>query len=251
MSRKLNLVAVSYFNTLPFISAIKESDLLSDINVNLQHPANCARAALEGTADIALIPVAILNQLTDYTVVTDYCIGCNGRVDSVMLYSQVTINEIQNVVLDYQSKTSVQLVKVLAENYWDINPNWQQGELGFENSINGNTAAVVIGDRTFEMHGKFKYEYDLGEEWKKYSGLPFVFAVWVAKNNVDSEIIESLNATLKHGIASINLLNIDNQNLNESQVRYLRDRINYRLDANKRNGLARFLKLLENKPILS
>src|SRR6185369_11597556 len=113
-------------------------------------------------------------------IISDYCIGADGDVGSVLLLSDVPMSEIKNVLLDYQSRTSVTLAQVLADKYWRIKPRWTDAKENYERDIKGTTAGVVIGDRTFALKNKFKYTYDLSGEWKIFTGLPFVFACWVA-----------------------------------------------------------------------
>src|SRR5687768_5763961 len=172
--------AVSYLNTKPFIYGIEKVLDPKLYSLQLDIPSVCAEKLVSGQADLGLVPVAVLPQLKEYYLVSDFCIGAVGAVDSVMLYSFVPLGEIEEVLLDYQSRTSLLLARVLAKEYWKICPRWVNAGEGFENDIRDRTAAVVIGDRTFSLSGKFPFQYDLSAEWHKMTGLPFVFACWVA-----------------------------------------------------------------------
>ena len=182
--QKIRVSAVSYLNTLPFLYGINNSEIKSQLDLSLDMPSDCAKKLLSGEVDLGLVPVAILPQLKEYHIVSDYCIGAVGNVDSVALYSDVPLNEIKEIYLDYQSKTSVNLVQILAEKYWNISPKWINAKAGFENKIQGTTAAIIIGDRTFNLPKSYQYKYDLAEQWLEFTGLPFVFACWVANKEL-------------------------------------------------------------------
>ncbi len=190
------------------------------------------------------MPVALLPELENFKVITDYCIGANGKVDSVKLYSMVPLHEIKTVILDYQSKSSVTLTKVLNKFFWNTNFQFEDAVPGYEQFVSGNTAAVVIGDRTFALNGTYKYEYDLAEEWKKFTGLPFVFAAWVSTSETNPEFVNEFNEVLKKGIKDIDSA-LKNSKLNFPSKfdpeDYLKNKIDFNLDDKKKIALELFL----------
>src|ERR1035437_2307974 len=161
----LRISAVSYVNSKPFIYGIQHGGFLKDYSLSLDIPSVCAKKLRTNQVDIGLAPVAIIPELKNYFILPDFCIGANGPVMTVMLYSEVPLKEIKNIFLDYQSRTSIMIVRILAKYFWKISPNWTQATIGYEANINGPTAGVIIGDRNFSLSGKFKYVYDLSEEW--------------------------------------------------------------------------------------
>ncbi|MDB4127109.1 menaquinone biosynthesis protein, partial [Flavobacteriales bacterium] len=175
----LKISAVSYLNTIPFVHGLKQSELIKIIDLQLDYPSICAEKLINGIVDLALVPVAVIPKLKEAHIISDYCIGANGAVDTVCLYSDVPIEEIESIALDYQSRTSVALLKILLNEYWQLNPELKKANVGFEENIKGNHAALVIGDRAFALNTKYAYIYDLSAIWKKMTGLPFVFAAWV------------------------------------------------------------------------
>lgn len=190
------------------------------------------------------MPVALLNELDNFKIITDYCIGANGKVDSVKLYSQVPLMEIKTVVLDYQSKSSVTLIKVLNKFFWKTDFEFEGAKPGYENEISGTSSAVVIGDRTFSLNGNFKYEYDLAEEWKNHTGLPFVFAAWVTTSAVDDSLINEFNLALKNGILNTdNALAVSAHKFPDKfdAQDYLKNKIDYYLDDKKKVAIELFL----------
>jgi chorismate dehydratase len=245
----IKISIVNYTNTLPFKWALKRSDLIGKIELHEDIPSICAQKLKFKQVDLALVPVALLAELDTYFIETDFCIGANGKVDSVKLYSQVPLNEIKTVTLDYQSKSSITLTKVLFKFFWKEGVNYIDAKPGFESDIKDTNAAVVIGDRTFSLNGKYKYEYDLAEEWKKFTGLPFVFAAWVSTEKLPVVFIQEFNSILKFGIDNI-LDAIDEdtsvKDLSKVQtIEYLTKRIDYNLNSEKRKALELFLSYIK------
>lgn len=244
---KVKISVVSYLNSKPFIYGLENSDINNKIDLQLDIPSVCAQKLLEGKVDIGLIPVAVIPQLPEYHIISDYCIGAEGKVASVMLYSEVPLHEIENVLLDYQSRTSVTLVQVLAKYFWKISPAWVKAEADYEKNISGTYAAVIIGDRTFGLEGKYKFAYDLAEEWQKFTGLPFVFACWVANKELPAEFLNSFNTALKWGIVKMpHLINeIETSGTYPTNVDfYLNHNISYNFNDRKKKALELFLSYL-------
>lgn len=238
----ITITAVSYLNTLPFIYGLENfTELKGKYKLELDYPARCAEKLLNAQSDVGLIPAAVVPQLKGYKIITDYCIGAVGKVASVLLLSQVPLNEIKTITLDYQSRTSVQLVQVLAREFWKIQPQWIAAQNGFENKIQEQNAAVVIGDRALEISKNFTYVYDLAEHWQNFSSLPFVFAVWVAKNDVDKSIITILNEGLSLGVENIAAV-VEKYQQNEkiNLTTYYTENISYNFDDEKKKGLEKF-----------
>ena len=245
MSEKIKISIVNYTNTLPFKWALKRSSVLEKIDLQEDIPSICAQKLKYKQVDLALVPVALIPELDSYFIETDYCIGANGKVDSVKLYSAVPLQEITTVTLDYQSKSSITLTKVLFKFFWKLPVTFLDAKPGFEHDIKNTDAAVVIGDRTFDLNGVYRYEYDLAEEWKKFTGLPFVFAAWLSTEKLPEHFIAEFNAVLQHGVDNIHqALEEDYQVKNLSKaltLQYLTERIDYRLNEEKRKALALFL----------
>lgn len=244
---KVKISIVSYSNTLPFLYGLRQSDLINDIDLQLDIPSKCAEKLLTNQVDIGLVPVAILPQLPEYYILSDFCIGANKKVNSVILVSDVPLEEIDTILLDYQSKTSINLVQVLAKEYWKISPKFKHATVGFENNINGKTAAVIIGDRTFNLSKPYQYIYDLAEEWYKFTGLPFAFACWVANKPISPEFVGKLNQALAFGVNHIQeAIKLSNNNgITFDQLQnYLTNDISYELTNDKRKSIQLFLDYL-------
>lgn len=244
---KVKISIVSYLNSLPFLFGLKNSPIINDIELSLDIPSKCAEKLLTNQVDIGLVPVAILPQLKHYQILSDYCIGANKKVNSVILVSDVPLNDIEEVLLDYQSKSSINLVQVLARKYWKITPKFTHASVGFENQVNDKTAAVIIGDRTFNLNKPYAYIYDLAEEWNKFTGLPFAFACWVANKPIAPEMVEKLNEAFSFGVNHIpEAIGLANNNgiTFEQLQHYLTNHISYELNDDKRKSIQLFLEYL-------
>lgn len=243
---KIKISAVSYLNTKPFVYGLQHSDLIREIDLSLDIPSLCARKLSTGLADIGLIPVAAISDVVNARQISDYCIASSGKVRTVVLLSNVPLPEITKIVLDYQSRTSVQLVRVLAACYWKIVPEWESGQPGYiESDIETTTAIVVIGDRVFEAEKKFTYCYDLGETWKEFTGYDFVFACWIANKPIDIEFISKFNKALAGGLLHLEEVIVEcEKNYPDYQLNdYFYNNISFTFDDSKRKGLELFLKL--------
>ncbi len=248
--KKIKVSVVSYLNSKPFIYGLQHSGILNEIDLSLDIPSVCAQKLMDNEADIGLIPVAVIPLLKEKYIISDYCIGAIGKVHSVILYTEVPLEKIEKIILDYQSRTSVQLVQVLAKHYWKINPLFEAGDLDYETKITNTTAAVIIGDRTFELVGKYKYEYDLAEEWNKFTHLPFVFACWVANKNISPAFSLKFNQALQLGMENKDKLiaELENTGMYPFDLRlYLNKCISFELDHQKKQGLELFLSYLSKQ----
>jgi chorismate dehydratase len=243
--KKIKVGAVSYLNTKPLLYGIKHHNIFQQIELIENYPSHIAQLLIDDKIDLGLIPVAAIPRLKEHHIITDYCIGANGAVASVCLFSQVPVNEVQKVFLDYQSKTSVSLAKILLRDYWKQKVQFidATGE-DFRNQIQGATAGVVIGDRALQQRKSSKYIYDLGEAWKKHTGLPFVFAAWVTNKKLPVEFISDFNEANALGLRHLNKVVSENLSSDFNLNKYYTDYISYQLDSEKEKGLKLFLELL-------
>ena len=246
---KVKISIVSYLNTTPLVFGIeKNSSFLEQIELHKDIPSECARKLIDGEVDLGLIPVAAIPKLKESYIVSNYCIGAIGKVKSVLLVSDVPLHEIEKVYLDYHSRTSVNLCKVLCNELWEITPEFIVGEPGFENQIYGTTAGVIIGDRTFNFERDYNYQFDLAEEWQTLTNMPFVFAAWVSNKKLPDEFIAELNHVMQQGLNQLEeSINSSTQDIisKEELKEYLTTYINFDFDEDKRTAMSLFLSKLE------
>ncbi len=242
---KIKVGAVSYLNTKPLLYGITRSEeLMNEIELITDYPASIAAMLIEDKIDIGLIPVAAILKLKEHYIVGDYCIGAEGDVASVCLFSEVPLENIETILLDYQSHTSVNLCKVLLKHYWKINPVLQDAKEDFRNHIKGTTAGVVIGDRALEQRKTSTYIYDLAGTWKTFTGLPFVFAAWIANKKLPETFCSVFNRANGVGLQHLDDVIAENPYSIYPLKTYYTKNISYLLTEEKRKGLQLFLDLL-------
>jgi chorismate dehydratase len=197
---KIKISAVSYTNTKPFMYGLQHTGILDKIELSLDTPTDCAQKLIDNVVDIGLIPVAATLSLKKWEIVSDYCIGAIGAVNSVFIFSNCDIRKARTLQLDPQSRSSNNLAKILLKRHWNVSPRFVTGAADYSLSENPYTAFVQIGDRTFGKTGQYPFVYDLAEEWQKLTGLPFVFAAWVANKPIPQEFMDEFNKALKYGL---------------------------------------------------
>ena len=209
-----------------------------------EYPSKIAAMLLNDEIDVGLVPVAIIPEMKESYIITDYCIGAETEVASVALFSDVPINQIETVLLDYQSRTSVNLAKILFKEYWKKELDLQDAKEDFRADIKGNVAGIVIGDRALEQRKISPYMYDLATNWIAFTGLPFVFAAWVANKPLGEEFEDAFNLANGYGIKHIDEVVAEQHFPSYDLKKYYTENISYQLTDNKRKGLALFLEKL-------
>ena len=197
--KEIRLSAVEYLNTWPFIHGL-ESEPVENLQVTLDHPARCAQKLIEGNADIGLVPIAAWDEYSHLRQVTNFGIAGDGPVASVLLVGDVEVGRMEHIILDYQSRTSNELLKLLVNDYLGLHPQFRMSVPGFEKDIKGSSGGLLIGDRALKWRHNFKYCYDLSAMWKDWTGLPFLFAAWMANDHVGANMVEVLETRFKKGL---------------------------------------------------
>jgi chorismate dehydratase len=242
---KIKVGAVSYLNTKPMMYGMQSEAFLETHELIPDYPAKVADMLKSGAVDVGLVPVALLHDLPQYYIVSDYCIASDYEVASVCLFSEVPVKDLTTVYLDYQSRTSVALAKVLMKEFWGINPILVDAkDESYRTKISGTTGAVVIGDRALEQRRLSTYIYDLANEWRAMTSLPFVFAVWVSLKPMSEEWIKTFNAANAAGMQKLDEIAEEQKYSNYDLKKYYTNNINYVLDEEKRKGMKRFLEFL-------
>ena len=250
--KKIRVAAVSYLNTKPLLFGIKNHPIMDEIELIEDYPSKIAAMLINNEVDVGLIPVAACLKLNQWNIVGTHCIGSDGPVASVCIFSEQPIDEVRKVYLDYQSRTSVNLAKLLLNEYWKLKVEYidAKGE-DFRNEIKGNTAGVIIGDRALEQRTKSKYHYDLGEAWKKHTGLPFVYAAWIANKQLPEDFCKRFDEANETGMHHLDEIIAAHPFPYYNLKKYYTECISYQLDEKKKAGMELFLrKLKENIEIM-
>jgi len=236
---KIKISAVSYTNTKPFIYGLEHSDLINQIELTLDMPADCAAKVIDQTVDIGLMPVAAFPLVPNANIIGSYCIGSVGAVNSVFIFSHVPVQEIKTLRLDRQSRTSNNLAKVLLKFHWDQ-------EVAFTTDQEAQTDAIVlIGDRTFGNRDQYAFAYDMGKEWMKFTGLPFLYAAWIANKPIPDAFVAQFDEALKFGLAHRkevmqDLPHVDGFDMED----YLMHKLDFELSLEKREAMDLFLSYI-------
>lgn len=236
---------MSYLNAKPLLYGFEQGAMKDQIELITEIPSKIAAMLVEDKIDIGLVPVAIIPRLHEWYINTDYCIGCERPVASVCIFSEVPIDEVKEVLLDYQSRTSVRLAKVLLKEYWNVDPVLTDAKEDFREHIGGTTAGVVIGDRALEQRKQSKYIYDLGEAWIEMTGLPFVFAAWISNKKIDEGFIEEFNKANELGLQHLDEVVSEHPYTIFDLKEYYTEHISYNLTEEKKKGLKLFLEKIK------
>lgn len=244
---KIKVSAVSYWNTKPLLYGLELAGIDKLIELSLDIPSICAEKLMSNQVDLGLVPVAIIPKLKEAHLISDFCIGTEGEVKTVSLLAQRPLHSLKRIYLDYQSRTSVELLKILLRKYWRISPELILGQKGYEQQIKEETGALIIGDRVMDLSTKMNYSYDLGMAWKNLTGLPFVFATWVSNRPLPPQFIDQFNKATASGLKQIpkllSKIQFDHPTFNLKD--YYQKYINYYFDSPKKKALDLFLKHME------
>lgn len=245
--KKIRVGAVSYLNTKPLLYGIERSAALKDkIEIVTDYPSRIAADLLSNKIDIGLVPVAIIPEMNEWHIYTDYCIGADGDVASVCLFSETEIKKVDKVLMDYQSRTSVQLGKILLKHHWQVKPELVKATGEFADKINGTTAGIIIGDRAFKQRKKSSFIYDLAGEWQKFTGLPFVFAAWIANKELPQDFIDDFNEANSVGLTNLDKV-LEQYSFEDYDLyTYYTQNISYQLTPEKMQGLKMFLNYIKS-----
>lgn len=235
---------MSYLNTKPLLFGIQRSSLLEELELIIDYPSRIGDMLLRNEIDMGLVPVAVIARMPEYYINGNYGIGCDGAVASVGLFSDVPLEEVRTVLLDYQSKTSVQLARILLECHWKVKPSLVDAGVDFQNEIGGTTAGVVIGDRAFQQRKISPFVYDLGQAWKDMTGLPFIFAAWISNKPIDSGLVDRFDEANRDGVSQIGQVVKENPYPLFDLHQYFTQYLTYYMSNRHRLGMGKFIDLL-------
>jgi len=245
--RPVRIGAVSYLNSKPLIEDLAE--LATDAELILDVPSRLADDLLAGELDVALIPSIEILRDADYEIVSDACVATRGPVLSVKLFSRVPFARIRTLALDEGSRTSATLARVMLAERLGVRPTTEPLPLGFAAEDTSADAVLLIGDRAMKPpRERFVATWDLGEEWTRWTGLPFVFAMWAARRDVELDgVEEALCQARDRGVerlAEIARREALQLGLTEEFARnYLTRNLHFTLGSAERSGLKLFQEL--------
>lgn len=176
----LRIGAVSYLNTKPLIYGLRQR--LPDARLILDLPSRLAAQLNSGELDIALIPSVEFLRGSNLSIVSDACIACRGAVRSVRLLFNKPPEQVRTLMLDEGSRTSAALAQVLLFKKYGLRPSLRELSIEDDYSNQSADAVLIIGDRAMQIdQSRYVENWDLGQVWNDFTGLSFVFAMWVSR----------------------------------------------------------------------
>lgn len=246
--KRLRVGAVSYLNTKPLIRHL--SELAPRIDLVLEVPSRLARDLAEGRLDVGLIPSIEYFRAPGYSIVPGVSISSFGPVLSVKLCSRTPFEEIQSVALDEGSRTSIALMRILLARLFGVSPATEPFPLGGDLDKTKTDAILLIGDRAMKVaEGEFPFTLDLGYEWSRWTGLPFVFAFWCVRDGIElpDDVLKAFVRAKELGrrdIPAIVAAEAARLGIDETRCRfYLESVIRHDLGVREIAGLERFREL--------
>jgi chorismate dehydratase len=242
--------AVNYLNSKPLVCGLEA--LAPEIVLSFDLPSRLSDSLAAGRLDVALIPTVEFFRAPGYHVVSDACVACRGPVLSVKLYFRVPPSDVRRVALDEGSRTSSALTQILLAELHGVRPQLEPLPIGFGLEASDADAVLLIGDRAIAEAGSedsgFVDMWDLGDVWSRWTDLPFVFAMWIARPDVQAaEVAPVLNAARDEGLQRLARIAVREAGLlaisGELATRYLRDNLHFKLGRKERAGLRKFYQL--------
>jgi chorismate dehydratase len=255
--KRLRISAISYLNTAPLMWDFEHGRAGDAFDISYTLPAQCAASLRAGSADIGIIPAAAYCSIPDLAIIPGVAIASRRAVRSILLVSKVPLENIRTVALDTSSMTSVALTKVLFAKWWGGRPSFSAMAPDLDKMLQQRDAGLVIGDPALQIDRARHITYDLAEEWIHFTGKPFVFAFWAARQAAlrdaarDSDLALSFQQSRDHGLVPENVDQIARDwaqrlGLSETMVKdYLTHSIHYFLDTDCLAGLRLFYKYAE------
>jgi chorismate dehydratase len=272
--KKIRISIVQYLNTAPLVWGFTHGPLQGKYELSFTLPSQCADDVRDGRADVAIIPAIELQRIDDLVVLPDLAIAAKNRVRSLLLVARKPILEVRSIALDLSSRSTQALTRILCAEHWNISPNFSEAPPDAATMLNNADAALIIGDpalriaisiRDLAMNGSAGelvcdaakigmsagaelHIYDVVQEWRNFTGLPAVLAIWAARRDVlTPEIIADFAASKAYGVAHIAEISAEaakKQSLPVGELEsYLRDNIDYTLDRDNMAGLEMYYQL--------
>jgi chorismate dehydratase len=245
--RPIRVGAVSYLNSKPLIEGLEA--LAPDAELVLDYPSRLADGLAAGRLDVALVPSIEAFSDPEYEIVSDACVASRGRVLSVKLFCRVLPGDIRTLALDEGSRTSAALARIMLEERYGVSPRIEPLPTGRTLDDTDADAVLLIGDRAIRADdGPFREVWDLGQEWLDWTGLPFVFAMWVTRSGTELGLVEDALAAARDlgeaRAADIAAREAPRLGLSrEMAEHYLTRNLHFRLGSAERSGLRLFYQL--------
>jgi chorismate dehydratase len=252
---KLRVGIVNFLNSKPLAWGFLKGHHADLFAPSYHPPSMVARLLAQGNLDIGLIPSIEVQRIPNLRVLPDMCVAAHNEVRSVLLVSRVPIPEVRRVALDTNSRTSATLIRVLLRERWGLDPEYLHERPDPERMLTEADAALVIGDPALRIDRERYLITDLAAEWKELTGLPFVFAVWAVRPEVEiPDLPFYFKSSLRYGLSSLDILvreSAAEMGLDTTEVRsYLEDNLSFFLRSEEIAGLEEFYRRAHNQGLI-
>jgi chorismate dehydratase len=273
---KLRISIVEFLNTAPLVWGFTDGPLEGRYELSFTVPSQCAEALRTGQADVAIIPAVEYQRIDGLVMLPEMAVAAKGEVRSILVLAKKPIEMARRVALDTASRSSVALTRLLCRGLWRIAPEFVDMAADPAAMLAEADAALVIGDPALAVRVKMDalaekqpsgtgccggdpeeqpvpgvdalFVYDVAQQWREMTGNPCVLAVWTGRREaITPEVVADFLASKEYGLAHIDdiaegaSLKLD---LPPRQLeRYLRENVDFSLDAENLIGLERYYEL--------
>lgn len=229
---KLRISIVEYLNTAPLVWGFTEGPLVGKYDLSFTFPSQCAEALRRGDADVAIIPAIEYQRIENLIAIPEIAIAAKGEVRSILVVAKRPIEMAKRVALDTSSRSSAALVRILAEQYWKIHPEFVDAPPDPSEMLKRADAALVIGDPALRISLKMDalsgkapsgeqccqgdpddmpvpgfetvWVYDIAHQWREMTGKPCVLAIWAGRHDaITAEAVADFHESKRYGLQRI------------------------------------------------
>lgn len=250
---RFRLAASTYLNSAPliwsFLHGFLHGSQRDTVDFTDAVPARCAQLLSQNEVDAALVPVIEYQRIPGGALVPDVCVGSQKEVLSVVLVSKnAQLENIHTVALDESSRTSATLVKVIFREFLGREAEWTTRSPNLGDMLERNDAALIIGDPGMTFPRKGLKIWDMAELWRNYTGLGFVFAMWMVRNeSIDVDFAGARD----EGVARIDeIVDAYKDRIPMDLRKYLTENIVYRIDESMQRGLELYFELAHKHQLI-
>jgi chorismate dehydratase len=258
---KLRVGIVNFLNSKPLAWGFLKGHHADLFAPSYHVPALVARLLGQGNLDVGLIPSIEVQRIPNLRVMPDICVAARREARSVLLLSRCPPEEIKRVALDQNSRTSAALLRILLRERWNLEPEYLHERPDPDRMLADADAALLIGDPALKVDRERYLVHDLAAEWTTLTGLPFVFAVWAVRPEVEMpDLSFYFKSSLRYGLSSLDTLVRESAaelGLDSSEIRdYLTENLSFFMRREELAGLEEFYRrahahglILEPRPI--
>jgi chorismate dehydratase len=250
----VRISASSYLNTAPLVWSFLYGQNHGKVEMILDNaPARSAELLSRRRVDAALVPVFAYQSIDDVYLVPDVCVGAHDRVRSVCLLTRdKDLEKVRSVALDSSSRTSVALTKIIFQEFLGFEPEWIAADPDANAMMNAADCALLIGDPALKLAQSGFRVFDLAQLWNSFTGLGFVFAMWMSRNSTSPiDFALARDEGLTHLDEIVGNYLTETQLAREEISEYLTNNISYCVTEKMRQGMELYFKLAHKHQLVS